>query len=281
MMDLSGLRTLGAEAARMLAGLRTPNLVINGLPTLDAASATALADFKGQHLELGGLESLDADAARALAKSKAWDGRFLKLTTLDAPTAEALAERGGNSLMFDRLAALDADTAQALAAFKGNLFLQSLTRLLVVADSKSTRPGTNGVVELTAFEFLDRLAGLVPSRRDECAYPATRMRSPFACLRTSGGPTPDQRTPVTDESLAEVSLTVLSFACSARHREARRAIRPLFAAHLRPARHWGHARLECCVCRRVAQGHQRDREPDGRAGAHVGGGESGGIQRTV
>ncbi len=35
----------------------------------------------------------------------------------------------------------------------------------MVADSKSTRPGTNGVVELTAFEFLDRLAALVPSPR--------------------------------------------------------------------------------------------------------------------
>jgi hypothetical protein len=30
---------------------------------------------------------------------------------------------------------------------------------------KSTRPGANGVVELTPFEFLDRLADLVPPPR--------------------------------------------------------------------------------------------------------------------
>jgi hypothetical protein len=30
---------------------------------------------------------------------------------------------------------------------------------------KSTRPGANGVVELSPFEFLDRLADLVPPRR--------------------------------------------------------------------------------------------------------------------
>ena len=31
---------------------------------------------------------------------------------------------------------------------------------------KSTRPGANGVVDLVPFEFLDRLADLVPSRRN-------------------------------------------------------------------------------------------------------------------
>jgi len=39
-----------------------------------------------------------------------------------------------------------------------------------------------------------------------CAISASR-----SIRRTSGGPTPDQRPPVTGESLAEVPLTVLSF----------------------------------------------------------------------
>jgi len=34
-----------------------------------------------------------------------------------------------------------------------------------VGDPKSTRPGVSGVVELSPFEFLDRLADLVPPPR--------------------------------------------------------------------------------------------------------------------
>ena len=71
-----------------------------------------------------------------------------------------------------RLRGFLADRPVAVAALT-RIFIEEIERLLGAAagvtserrSRKSTRPGANGVVELSPFEFLDRLADLVPRPR--------------------------------------------------------------------------------------------------------------------
>jgi hypothetical protein len=121
-LELSGLTTLDAVTAQMLAGFPYKYIGLSGLTTLDTETAKALAEFKGDELGLNRLTTLDAETAKALAKFKGDKGLYLNgLTTLDAETAKALAEYKGDCLILRGLTTLDAETAKALEKFKGKI----------------------------------------------------------------------------------------------------------------------------------------------------------------
>ena len=132
-LNLNGLTTLDANAAKALAEFNGKVLALNGLITLDADIAKALAEFNGQTLHLSGLTTLDAVTAKALVLSTVWDGRVPNLTTLDAATAKTLAaldKWDGNLSSIVAIESPDSvEIAAALATRKGPLSLPNLKKI--------------------------------------------------------------------------------------------------------------------------------------------------------
>ena len=127
---LSGLPTLDAATARALAKFKGDTLCLTGVEKLDPDTAGALADFGGSHLLLDGLTTLDAETARSLVNAKAWTGRLPRVTTLDTDTARVLVGfKGRLPHLNDGSKLLDADAAKANAQFKYVLWLDGLTSL--------------------------------------------------------------------------------------------------------------------------------------------------------
>jgi hypothetical protein len=153
LLDLSGLTTLDADAARALAGFEGGDLILNGLTALDAETATALAKIKVNELCLHSLTTLDADTAEALAGARAWDGELPKLAKLDAETAKALTQGVSARVRLGGLTALDAETARALVGSKRwTPVLPSLTAL--DAETARALAESNGL-ELDGLATLD------------------------------------------------------------------------------------------------------------------------------
>jgi hypothetical protein len=149
-LNLFGLTTLDAEAARGLAGFQG-NLELDGLAAIDAETAAALAKYAGPRLSLCGLKTLSADAAEQLAKATAWDGRLSSLRSLSDDAAGALAGFEGKSLDLGPVPLSDRAVA-ALAGFRGSalgLFVPRLSEESVraLATFSGDRLSLAGLVE--------------------------------------------------------------------------------------------------------------------------------------
>ena len=78
-----------------------------------------------------------------------------------------------------RLRGMLADRPRAVAALNHHVHLHACVTDGPSRSRKSTRPGANGVVDLSPFEFLDRLADLVPPPRKHPLIPAQRWYDDF------------------------------------------------------------------------------------------------------
>ena len=126
-LNLSGLTTLDAEAARGLAAFKG-NLELDGLTEIDADTAAALAKYAGPKLSLRGLKTLSAETAEQLAKAKAWDGQLSSLRELSDDAAEALAGFEGTGLLIAAIPLSDR-ALRALAGFPGSSLYLVVPRL--------------------------------------------------------------------------------------------------------------------------------------------------------
>lgn len=128
-IDLVGLTTLDAAAARALADFKGPHIIFRSLTALDAKSARELAKFNGHGLTFIELPAIDAETARELVLFK---GAIVLegLARLDADTARVLVENQNKiSFSFPRLPMLDAETARELVRIDRGLSLSGLTSL--------------------------------------------------------------------------------------------------------------------------------------------------------
>ena len=159
-LNLFGLMTLDAEAARWLAAFRG-NLELDGLTEIDPETAAALATYAGPKLSLRGLKSLSAETAKQLAKAKAWDGDLRSLREISDEAAAALAGFEGKGLTITGVPLSDL-AVQALAGFRGASLYLIVPRLSdesvrALAAFKGESLSLAGLEEPPA-----ELAGLLP-----------------------------------------------------------------------------------------------------------------------
>lgn len=156
-IDLVGLTTLDAAAARALADFKGPHIVFRSLTALDATSARELAKFNGAGLTFIELPAIDAETARELMLFKVKGGVLLTgLTRLDADTARVLVETQNKIIFsFPRLPMLDAETARELVRIDRELSLAGLTSLDVeTARTLAHSRAWNGdLSSVTAIDF--------------------------------------------------------------------------------------------------------------------------------
>jgi len=168
-LNLFGLTTLDAEAARGLAAFRG-TLELDGLTEIDAETAAALATYAGPKLSLRGLKTLSTGAAEQLAKAKAWDGRLSSLRGLSDEAATALAGFEGKGLEILPSVPFSDRAVQALAGFRGASLYLIVPRL----SDESVRA-------LAAFKGDSlSLAGL-----EEPPAELARLLPEFACQKLS------------------------------------------------------------------------------------------------
>jgi hypothetical protein len=159
-LNLFGLMTLDAEAARGLAAFRG-NLELDGLTEIDAETAAALATYAGPNLSLAGLKTLSAKTAAELAKAKSWNGGLRSLRSLSDEAAAALAGFEGKGLLIPGVPLSDR-AVQALAGFRGASLYLIVPRLSdesvrALAAFKGESLSLAGLEEPPA-----ELAGLLP-----------------------------------------------------------------------------------------------------------------------
>ena len=120
-MSLNGITSLSDEAVKPLfvhggQDVSGESLSVNGLQTLSVDAAKALAGRRSP-VSLRGLSSLTPAAAAALAAARAWDGVLPGFTTVSKDLAVALAQRQ-HGITLPALTSLPADVAEA---FQGRL----------------------------------------------------------------------------------------------------------------------------------------------------------------
>lgn len=123
---LSGLESLDAETAAVLAGYDEGPLFLDGLSTLSPEAARALKNFKGgprsfasfgSGLSLAGLETLSPEAAAELA---AFGGEALFLGVTELPEAAFRSlMKFRRRLYLPRLARIPAGAAESMADYRG------------------------------------------------------------------------------------------------------------------------------------------------------------------
>jgi hypothetical protein len=126
-LNLLGLQTLDADAARGLAAFRG-TLELDGLTEIDPETAAALSTYAGPKLSLRGLKTLSAETAAELAKAKAWDGNLPSLRALSDDAAAAVAGFEGKGLLLHATPLSDR-AVQALAGFRGASLYLKVPRL--------------------------------------------------------------------------------------------------------------------------------------------------------
>ena len=136
---LSGLESLDAETAAVLADYDEGPLFLDGLTELSPEAARALKGFKGgprtyasfgQCLSLAGLETLSPEAAEELA---AFPGEALFLGVRELPEASfRRLMKFGRRLYLPRLARIPAGAAESMADYRGpGLSILGLTTLSI------------------------------------------------------------------------------------------------------------------------------------------------------
>jgi hypothetical protein len=189
-LNLSGLTSLDAEAARGLAAFRG-NLVLDGLTEIDPETAATLAKDAGPNLSLGGLKILSAETAEQLAKAKGWNGRLPSLRSLSDEAAEALAAGEGKGLGIAVTVPPSDRAVRALARFRGSYLSITVPRLSDEAvralarfrgsylTITAARPSDEAVRALAAFKGDSlKLAGL-----EEPPAELARLLPEFACKK--------------------------------------------------------------------------------------------------
>jgi len=136
---LSGLESLDAETAAVLADYDEGPLFLDGLTEVSPEAARALKGFKGgpgtyasfgQCLSLAGLETLSPEAAEELA---AFPGEALFLGVRELPEASfRRLMKFGRRLYLPRLARIPAGAAESMADYRGpGLSILGLTTLFI------------------------------------------------------------------------------------------------------------------------------------------------------
>jgi serine/threonine protein kinase len=153
-LSLSGLVSLDAQTATVLAAAPRDVLWLNGLTTLDEGVAGILATFRGSTLcldavraltnevadalsafkgtlTLRGLTSLNTYVAHTLSQAKTSRNvlAFHSLATLTPETALALAHFTGRSLSLNGLQTITEEIARRLSQYKHSLYLDGLTSM--------------------------------------------------------------------------------------------------------------------------------------------------------
>lgn len=179
-LPLSGLQSLDAEVAAILASHRGP-LLVNGLTRLPDEAARPLARHGGP-LQLDGLGTLSVETATILAQRASGWLSLGGLTALSGEAAEALAGHSG-PLVLNGLTRLSPEAARALAKHKSALYLHGLTTLSAETAGAlaAARNWDGNLPKLTSLDSPDSvaIATALATRPGRLALPGLEKLSPL------------------------------------------------------------------------------------------------------